>query len=126
VTRLALVLLAPFGFQCPDVTHVYDADVAATRAAWSDDEALPADDCGSPRVVTQRLTCDTTCYADVQAGDTIYIDDRFDEVTQHSAARHGAVHWLAWCTGYQVNGDPGHSMPELWGADGVLERAEVP
>lgn len=127
MTRIILLLLAPWGFQCPQTTHDYDDDVASARAAWMSDMGLPADECGTPSVVVRDLHCDTTCYTGARVGDTLYVDESWGEDAAHTSARHETIHWLAACTGYQVNGDPGHSMPELWGAGGVLERAqEVP
>lgn len=114
---LALLLVA----HCPQSTSAYDAHVIATREAWAMDEALPADECGFPDVRVQRgLGVGGYHYAN-----DVVINAGMDEAATRYAVRHETVHWLAWCTGYQAWGDPGHTMPELWGAGGVLARAEM-
>lgn len=114
-TLALLVLLA----QCPHVTHAYDAEVIRVRDVWAADESLPIDECDFPRVSMQSgLGVGGYHYAN----DIVINADMEDAATRY-VVRHEATHWLAWCTGYQASGDAGHSMPELWGADGVLERS---
>jgi hypothetical protein len=64
----------------------------------------------------------------IAAGSRAYratIHAGLDDAEARYVVRHETVHWLAWCTGHQQWGDPGHSMPELWGASGVLARSEM-
>ena len=124
MTRLVLVAafaLAPCGFQCPQRTDAYANEVAAVRRVWV--APLPPDTCGNPRVSLRTLPCDEGCLYSYQYLTDIVVRDDLDEATTRAAVRHETVHWLAWCTGYQPSGDAGHSMPELWGAGGVLERS---
>lgn len=119
--RLAILMLAPWGFQCSDYTHAYDTDVSSVRAAWD----LTEDACNDPRVELRTFVCDATCSSGfyIAGSDTLLIRDGMSDTDTRAAVRHEAVHWISSCTGYQPFGDPGHSMPELWGAGGVLERA---
>lgn len=117
MSNLAIILAVLA--QCPQPTHAYDAEVVHVRDVWWDDASLPADECGFPDVATQRgLRVGGYHYAN-----SIVINAGMDDTATRYAVRHETVHWLAWCTGYQASGDAGHSMPELWGADGVLERS---
>lgn len=120
MARLALVALVVS--QCPVTTGAYDVEVARIRDAWSADASLPADECGVPRVDVANLGGDIAGY---QWGDVLTIARDLDEQAAHAAVRHEVVHWLAWCTGLAGWGDPGHSIAALWGADGVLARAEA-
>jgi Zn-dependent peptidase ImmA (M78 family) len=111
-----LVLIVAFA-HCPEPTHAYDSEVVVVRDAWA--ETMGADECGFPDVAMQRgLGVGGYHYAN-----DIVINAGMDDAATRYAVRHETVHWLAWCTGYQVSGDAGHSMTELWGAGGVLDRA---
>lgn len=121
--RIFILMLAPWGFQCPDSTHEYDSDVILVREAWGEDPALPTiDNCGWPQISIEHTSCSNGCVYGVTFRNEITINDRLNDSELHAAVRHETVHWLAWCTGYQVYGDPGHADPVLW--DGVLIRAE--
>jgi hypothetical protein len=120
---IAIVMLV---VRCPQPTSAYDAEVIRVRDAWAQDAALPADECGFPDVAMQTFRCGgEPCLSGYTHGNDIVIRRGMDDASTRYAVRHETVHWLAWCTGYQAWGDPGHSMPELWGAGGVLARAEV-
>lgn len=129
MTRLlALLALAPWGFQCSDAPRSsatpYAMDVDVVRAAWSlADDVLPVDRCEEPRIVVARTSCTNGCVYGYRVENEIVIDDRLSDADAHATVRHEAVHWLAWCTGYQATGDAGHADPLLWD-DGVLGRAE--
>lgn len=120
---LALVLLV---VRCPQPTNAYDTEVVRVRDSWAMDEALPADECGMPIISRQTLRCGNgPCLSGYQHRNDITIHAGLSDDEARYVVRHETVHWLAWCTGHQQWGDPGHTMPELWGASGVLARAEV-
>jgi hypothetical protein len=120
---IALVLLV---VRCPQPTSAYDAEVVRARDAWAMDGALPPDECGFPSVARQTFHCGgEPCLSGYQYRNDITIHAGLDDAEARYVVRHETVHWLAWCTGHQQWGDPGHSMPELWGASGVLARSEM-
>jgi hypothetical protein len=116
--RIALLLLAPWGFQCPAYTDDFVDDVAVVRDEWRA-SALPADTCGNPTVSVQSLA---GVYG-YQHENDIVIDRDLSDIDARATARHETVHWLAWCTRYQASGDAGHADPLLWD-DGLLGRVE--